>query len=199
MCPWGERPGPRDPGLWTDPPLSVGPTSLSGAVRGEPDAEAGGGAGPWMGPAHPPAPAPPEGPGAAPDSPCPAERLPPRHPADPVGHVQPGPHPVLHPAVFGLHGVSVPPGAPPPSPPRAAAQEGPAVAGGPRTGRGGGADGPEPTAPGCGRPGSRSSGTQGDLGLASGSAPRKAGHRPEPRGDPLARGPAENEVWERPG
>lgn len=36
----------------------------------------------------------------------PTERLPPCHPADAVGHVQPGPHPLLHPALPGLHGVS---------------------------------------------------------------------------------------------
>lgn len=42
----------------------------------------------------------------------PAERLPPRHPALAVGHVQPGPHPLLHSAVPGLHGVS-PCGRPP--------------------------------------------------------------------------------------
>lgn len=38
----------------------------------------------------------------------PAERLPPRHPAHAVGHVQPSAHPVLHPAVPGVHGVSAP-------------------------------------------------------------------------------------------
>lgn len=39
---------------------------------------------------------------------CPTERLPPRYPADAVGHVQPGPDPLLHPAVPGVHGVSRP-------------------------------------------------------------------------------------------
>lgn len=45
-------------------------------------------------------------PASAIDAPGPTERLPPRHPADAVGHVQPGPDPLLHPAVPGFHGVS---------------------------------------------------------------------------------------------
>lgn len=40
------------------------------------------------------------------DVPCPTERLSSGHPADAVGHVQPGPDPLLHPAVPALHRVS---------------------------------------------------------------------------------------------
>lgn len=49
------------------------------------------------------------GPSLAAAPPGPTERLPPRHPADAVGHVQPGPDPLLHPVVPALHGVRPPP------------------------------------------------------------------------------------------
>lgn len=55
-------------------------------------------------------------PGPAASDPRPAERFPPGHPADTVGHVQPGSDPLLHPAVPGLHRVSAAPQGGPPAP-----------------------------------------------------------------------------------